>query len=66
MRDSYRAKSRIGILTNQENDCSSPDSRIRFLQEGVLMTSTLVGMQLTSNQIMQTKNIKAMGYILVQ
>ena len=28
MSDSYRAKSRIGILSNQENVCSSPDSRI--------------------------------------
>ena len=38
-----------------------------LVQEDILMTSTLVGMQLPSIQIMETlKNIKAMGYILVQ
>ena len=56
------AKARIGIISNEQNDCITPDSRIGF---GALLSNTCgnVAWHQPDNG---RKNIKAMGYILVQ
>ena len=60
------AKARIGILSNNEDICSSCDSRIGFGTGGIPDDSNTCGnaaIYLTDNG---NKHIKAMGYILVQ
>ena len=60
------SKARIGIISNNENDCSSCDSRIGFGTGGHPDDSNTCGNEaqhLTDNG---DKKIKAMGYILVQ
>ena len=58
-------RARIGILGNNERDCSSCDSRIRFGTGGAHDDSNTCG-----NEAMWgdngDKHIKAMGYILAQ
>ena len=66
MTDSYRAKSRIGILSNQENDCFTPDSRIGFGTGGYPDDFNTCGNAAAFYPDNGDKNIKAMGYILVQ
>jgi len=53
-------KARIGIISNDQNDCSSPDSRIGFGAEGYPDNSNICG-----NPAWQHR-ITAIGYILVQ
>ena len=55
-------RARIGILGNQENDCHSCDSRIGFGTE----TSNTCGNVASHSPDNGDRNIKAMGYILVQ
>ena len=61
------AKARIGIISNQQDDCASCNSRIGFGTGGRHDNSNSCG-----NEAFQfspdngDKNIKAMGYILVQ
>ena len=54
-----RAKARIGIVSNQENDCASCDSRIGFGTGGLPVDSNTcslrVEMWLKKAQIMETK-----------
>ena len=55
------AKVRIGILGNNENDCKTCDSRMGFGTGGSSGKINTCG-----NVHYGKKNIKAMGYILVQ
>ena len=66
MADGYRAKSRIGIISNQENDCFSPDSRIGFGTGGYPDDFNTCGNAAAFYPDNGDKSIKAMGYILVQ
>ena len=57
-----RPKARIGILGNNENDCSTCDSRIGFGTGGKHDDSNTCGNEAKYGNT----HIKAMGYILVQ
>ena len=60
------SKARIGFLGNEQNDCSSCDSRIGFGTGGYRDDSNTCGNQATSTPDNGDKHIKAIGYILVQ
>nr|XP_058943699.1 uncharacterized skeletal organic matrix protein 5-like [Pocillopora verrucosa] len=60
------SKARIGITANQQNDCSSCNSRIGFGTGGRYDDSNTCGNQATHSPDNGNKHIKAMGYILVQ
>ena len=60
------AKARIGILGNNEGDCTSCDSRIGFGTGGLYDDSNTCGNEATHQSNNKDKHIKAMGYILVQ
>ena len=63
----YRwSKARIGIISNQENDCNTCDSRIGFGTGGFHDDSNTCGNEATYGGDNGDKHIKAMGYILVQ
>ncbi len=64
--DSYFSKARIGILGNQQNDCSTCNSRIGFGTGGWPDKSNTCGNEAKRNADNGDKHIKAMGYILVQ
>ncbi|KAL9954449.1 hypothetical protein ACROYT_G041990 [Oculina patagonica] len=59
-------KARIGIVTNNENNCGSCDSRIGFGTRGHPDDSNTCGNEAVSNPDNGNKHIKAMGYILVE
>ena len=64
----YHSRARIGIISNNENDCYSTDSRIGFgtgghPHDGNTCGNTANGQYQPDNG---DKDIKAMGYILVQ
>ena len=63
---SDRPKARIGILGNEQNDCSSCDSRIGFGTGGRPDNSNTCGNVAAWGGDNGDKNIKAMGYIFVQ
>ena len=63
---SWNGKARIGIISNQENNCKSPDSRIGFGTADVTYKDNTCGNAAAWNPDRGNKNIKAMGYILVQ
>ena len=63
---SYRSKARIGYIANQENDCASCDSRIGFGTGGRPNNSSTCGNAALHSSDNGDRNIKAMGYILVQ
>ncbi|KAK2552788.1 putative skeletal organic matrix protein 5 [Acropora cervicornis] len=60
------SKARIGIITNNENDCLTCDSRIGYGTGGFLDASNTCGNEATHSPDNGNKHIKAMGYILVQ
>ena len=64
----YHSEARIGIISNQENHCASPDSRIGFGTGGYPNGRITCGN--VASAIYQPDNggkvISAMGYILVQ
>jgi len=60
------SKARIGIISNNQNDCSSCDSRIGFGTAGHPDDSNTCGNEAQSSPDNGNKHIKAMGYILVQ
>lgn len=60
------SKARIGIIGNQENDCSTSDSRIGFGTGGLHDDSNTCGNQASHSPDNGNKHIKTMGYILVQ
>ncbi|XP_066025908.1 uncharacterized protein [Pocillopora verrucosa] len=60
------SKARIGITANQQNDCSSCNSRIGFGTGGLYDDSNTCGNEATYSPDNGNKHIKAIGYILVQ
>ena len=60
------SKARIGIISNQQNDCASCDSRIGFGTGGLHDNSSSCGNEATHKSDNGDKHIKTMGYILVQ
>ncbi|XP_073249543.1 uncharacterized skeletal organic matrix protein 5-like [Porites lutea] len=62
----YDSKARIGILSNEQNHCDSPDSRIGFGTGGDPHDDNTCGNAAAWNPDNGNKNIKAMCYILVQ
>ena len=62
------SKARIGILSNNENECQSCDSRIGFGTGGDPDDSNTCGNEALAKYKADNsdKHIKAMGYILVQ
>ena len=63
---SNHAKARIGYVANQENDCGTCDSRIGFGTGGHPDNSNTCGNAAAVSPDNGNRNIKAMGYILVQ
>ena len=59
-------KARIGILGNNENDCSNCDSRIGFGTGGHHDDSNPCGNEAVYRGDKDDQHIKAMGYVLVQ
>jgi len=64
--DIFHSKARIGIVSNNQNECSSCDSRIGFGTGGYHDDSNTCGNEATRSPDNGDKHIKAMGYILVQ
>ncbi|XP_022806742.1 uncharacterized protein LOC111343816 [Stylophora pistillata] len=62
----YNSKARIGIIANNENDCSRCDSSIGFGTGGYGDHSNTCGNEAMHSPDNGDKHIKAMGYILVQ
>ena len=60
------ARARIGILGNNENDCTTCDSRIGFGTGGKHDDTNTCGNEASAGGDNGDKHIKAMGYILVQ
>ena len=60
------SKARIGILSNNEDDCGRCDSRIGFGTGGLHDNTNTCGNEATSQGDNGDKHIKAIGYILVQ
>lgn len=61
-----QSKARIGILGNNQLDCSTCDSRIGFGTGGAHDDSNTCGNQATHSSDNGDKHIKAMGYIFVK
>ena len=59
------SKARIGIISNNENDCSNCDSRIGFGTGGYPDDSNTCGNEAKHLPDNGDKTIKTMGYILV-
>jgi len=64
--ESSMPRARIGILSNEQNDCNSNDSRIGFGTGGEHDDSNTCGNVAEFKADNGDKHIKAMGYILVQ
>ena len=66
--NSSGAKARIGILGNNERDCGGCDSKIGFGTGGYTDDSNTCGNNAIKGHTSDNgeRNIKAMGYILVQ
>ena len=64
--DQSYSRARIGILGNQQNDCTSSESRIGFGAAGHPIDSNTCGNEAESSPDNGHKHIKTMGYILVQ
>ena len=64
--DTNDSQARIGILGNDDNHCSGCDSRIGFGTKGRGDHSNACGNVASWNPDNGDKNIKAIGYILVQ
>ena len=63
------ARARIGIISNQENDCNSPDSRIAFGGEGGYCgqnNNHSVGNEAKCHPDNGDRSTAAFGYILAQ
>ncbi|XP_022780858.1 uncharacterized protein LOC111322081 [Stylophora pistillata] len=59
------SKAKIGIISNEQNDCESCDSRIGFGTGGYPNNSNTCGNVAKHHQDNGDRDIKAMGYILV-
>ena len=64
--NSGHSKARIGIISNEGDDCASCDSRIGFGTGGYPDNSNSCGNEASHNSDNGDKHIKTMGYILVQ
>ena len=64
--NSGQSKARIGIISNQQNDCASCDSRIGFGTGGKHDNTNSCGNEATRNSDNGDKHIKTMGYIMLQ
>ena len=65
--DKRFTKARIGFVGNNENDCKTSDSRIGFGTGGASDDSNTCGNEARATGVDNgNKNIKAMGYILIQ
>ena len=63
----HNSRARIGIISNDQNECNTPDSRIGFGTGGYPIRDNSCGNAAQWHQPDNgDKNIKAMGYILVQ
>ena len=62
----YFSKARVGYIANNPNDCGSCDSRIGFGTGGYPDNSITCGNVARYSPDNGNRNIKAMGYILVQ
>ena len=60
------AKARIGILGNEQNDCNSCDSSIGFGTGGRPDDSSTCGNGASASGDNGDKQIRALGYVLVQ
>ena len=63
---SDHSKARVGYIANDANDCGSCDSRIGFGTGGRPDNSITCGNVVAHSPDNGDRNIKAMGYILVQ
>ena len=63
---SSHSKARVGYIANDQNDCGSCDSRIGFGTGGYPDNFTTCGNVARHSPDKGDRNIKAMGYILVQ
>ena len=63
---SSQSKARIGIIANNENDCLTCDSRIGYGTGGYPDDLNTCGNEAKHGPDNGDKQIKAMGYILVQ
>ena len=61
-----KSKARIGIISNNENNCKSYDSRIGFGTGGEPDHSTSCGNEATAAPDNGSKHIKRRRYVLVQ
>ena len=64
--DDFSSKARIGIISNEQNDCSSCDSRIGFGIDGSHLRSNRCGNVAQYSPDNGEKNINVMGYIFVR
>ena len=64
--DASGSKARIGITSNDQDKCTSCDSRIGFGTGGKPDNSNSCGNEASHNSDNGDKHIKTMGYILVQ
>ena len=64
--DKHNSKARIGITSNEVNDCHWCDSRIGFGTGGRHDDTNTCGNEAKHSSDNGDKHIKAMGYILVQ
>ena len=62
----YRAKARIGIISNDQNDCKRCNSRIGFGTGGSPDIYNTCGNEATLSGDNSEKHIKAIGYIMIQ
>ena len=60
------ARARVGIIANQENDCSTPDSFIGLGTYHWLNMQNAAGNAASYSPDNGDKNLKVMGYILVR
>ena len=63
---SHHSKARIGYIANDQHDCRSCDSRIGFGTGGHPNNSNTCGNAALHSSDNGDRDIKAMGYILVQ
>ena len=64
--DDYWPRARIGIVSNNQNDCYTCDSGIGFGTSGYPDNATTCGNGANGLYTAEDANIKAVGYILVQ
>ena len=60
------SKARIGLIGNNQNNCNTCDSRIGFGTGGKPDDSNTCGNEASGNADNGEREIKVMGYILIQ